>query len=182
MTMHDDDDLTPAERDALAALPRAHDLPPGLEDRVAASLRSAGRFRRPGRGRTIAAVAAAAALCVAAGFAAGRLTAASAPAVGAGSYMLLLYGATAAPDELADRAREYGAWAATEREAGRLVGAARLDEVRRVLGPIDQMPAPGRDPVGFFIIRASSAEEAADAASRCPHLKYGGTVAVRAMR
>jgi hypothetical protein len=185
MTMHSDDDLTREERDALAAIPREHEVPPGLEDRVTAAVMTGRVARSEGRSlhRSWPGTAAAAVLCLAAGFAAGRATAAADPGTGADAYLLLLYGAAAAsPEELTARAREYGAWAGEERGAGRMVSAARLTDARRVMGPASQAPPPGQDPVGFFIIRAGSPDEAASTASRCPHLKYGGTVSVRAIR
>jgi hypothetical protein len=37
------------------------------------------------------------------------------------------------------------------------------------------------DVVGYFLIRATSGEEAVRIARLCPHLNYGGTVEVRAI-
>jgi hypothetical protein len=75
---------------------------------------------------------------------------------------------------------EYSAWARQLHREGRLIDAAELADGGRVLGA----PA-GREATevgGYFMIRAVDLEEAAAVAAKCPHLKYGGAVEVRAVR
>ena len=181
--MKQDDDLTPEELAAFARLPREMTPSRSLEERVVANLRDAGALRpRPRRRAGFAAVAAAL-LLLAGGFAIGRLTLASGDPGGGGQYLLLLYGAPAvAPGEMTSRVAEYATWAREERTAGRLVAAERLESaVPQVLGSTSAAPSPGQAPVGFFLIRAASADEARAVASRCPHLRHGGTVVVQAV-
>ena len=178
--MNQDDPLTPDERAALERLPREMTTPSALEDRVVARLRESGAIRSR---RRVPALAAAAAilLLTAGGFALGRLTSGSAPLAG-DQYALLLYGAgTASPGEEAARVSEYAAWAREERTAGRLVAAEKLEDASFVAGSAANAPAAGTGPLGFFVIRAASADEARAIASRCPHVKHGGAVVVQAV-
>lgn len=174
----DDDDLTSDERAALAELPREAMPRSPLEDRVVARLRAYGLVR-PRRRRTTVVRAAGAIVLVAAGFAIGRATAATTAGSSGSQFMLLLYGAqSATPAEETARATEYGAWARRQLAGGRLVAADSLARTTDTLGSATA-PAGGSGPVGFFLIRAASAEEARQIAAGCPHLRHGGTVVVQ---
>ena len=103
-----------------------------------------------------------------------------------GMYLLLLHvrempGAVRRPADEARIVAEYARWARGLSEAGKLVVAEKLaDAPAEVLGP--GMPSADNDRIGgFFLIRASSFEEAQRIASDCPHLQYGGRVELRAI-
>jgi hypothetical protein len=179
--MSEDDELTPEERSALRALPLEADPPPALEERIVAALHdrrvlipppSTWWRRSPAWARLAAAIA-----LFAAGVGAGRATVAKPFPPAGPAYLLLLYAGPerAAGDEVA-RAREYGAWAASLRKQGRLLGAERLGSEQRLLGEGDT-PAPVAR--GYFLFRASDMEEALAIARSCPHLRHGGRVSVQ---
>jgi len=173
-----DEPLTPHEQADFDRLPREMTPPAALEDRVVAALARTGSIRshRPAWLLPVAAGF----LLLMAGFGAGRLV----PTIGSvpptERYLLLLYGADAASaSEEQVRVAEYRAWASVQQQAGRLLVAEKLSDEARVFGPGASAPASGRGPAGFFLIRASTPEEAAAVAASCPHLSYGGTVVVR---
>jgi hypothetical protein len=183
-----DDPLPGDDQARFDALPRAIDAPPHLEDRVVRELHARGVLRsRPPRRAWLQ--VAAALLLVVSGFAIGRLTAAGAggtlhnperPARTDNRYLLLLYGAHAATaTEEAARVAEYGAWARDEGAAGRLLAGEKLGDASTAIGSAGPTPPSPLDPSGFFIIRAATADDARAIASRCPHVKHGGTVVIR---
>ena len=183
-----DDPLPLDEQARVDALPRAIDPPPRLEDRVVRELQARGALK-PLRPRPAWLQIAAALLLVISGFTIGRLTAASdasplqspeRPAIDGRRYLLLVYGAhSTTPAEETARVAEYGAWARDEGVAGRLLAGEKLGDTATVLGNAAAAPPSLADPAGFFIIRAATPEEASATASRCPHLRHGGTVVVK---
>ena len=54
-----------------------------------------------------------------------------------------------------------------------------LDEHARAVGPAASAPAAEPLLVGFFVVSARNAEEAATIARSGPHLRHGGAVVVR---
>lgn len=123
-------------------------------------------------------------LAVATGFAGGRLTAPTPVAPGAGPdrYLITLHEDAAfnAPP-VEQSVAEYGAWGEDLARRGQLVGAEKLVEVRPVvLSAGSETAWPEAEPLmtGFFMVRASSEEEALAIARTMPHLKYGGSVTV----
>jgi hypothetical protein len=178
-----DDPLREDEQARFAALPRAVEPPPALEDRVVRELHARGALRPRGPRRAWIQIAAAL-LLVASGFAIGRVTAADVggPPTPAGSrFLLLLYGAQSlTPAEEAARVAEYGAWARTEAAEGRLISGDKLGDQAAVVGDARGLGSVSlREPSGFFLIRAATLDEAVATASRCPHVRHGGTVLVR---
>jgi hypothetical protein len=161
--MDDEDELTEAERRALAALPDEAALPTGLEDRVVESLRERGLVREhgllppghqagtPGRRRLFHLAAAAGLFGTGLGTGlllsseSGRETgedrgtgSGPAPSPAPRSmYLLLLYPGPGLVevDAAGEAARvaEYGAWAAALRHAGQLVSAEKLGDGGRLL-------------------------------------------------
>ncbi len=117
--------------------------------------------------------------------------AATPPAAPDPSYMLVLQGVWPDrdgldPAEVRARADEYWAFVAALADDGLLVAAGdvRFDGGRRVgSGPPSPLsPAEVRSPdhvVGIVTLRVPSYEAAVDVAARSPHLRYGGTIAVR---
>ncbi len=83
--------------------------------------------------------------------------------------------------------REYGEWATQLANRGSLIAADPLDDDGAVWlsGPDGTMSTvdPGNAPVigGFFLIRADNVESALETARASPHLKYGGTIELRAV-
>lgn len=108
-------------------------------------------------------------------------------------YLLLLRGhpydqRTVSPAEIQRILDDYGAWRSSLEEQGRLVGSNKLtdeggrlldrrgDEVRVTDGPF----AESKEVIsGYFLVRAADYDDAIELSERCPHLKYGGTIAVR---
>ena len=192
--MTDEDELTEAERRALAALPTDSRVPAGFEDRVVASLRARGLlsatkqpFAYPPR-RHVLRLGLAAGIFgsgLGAGFVAARRQGTT-PEQGLGPlYVLLLYPGPRfvegrAADEAA-RVAEYGAWAGRLRRAGQLVGAEKLKDGTRMLEGDARVDSPEPGPQGYFLIRARDMTEAEAIAQDCPHLRHGGRVSVQAV-
>jgi len=186
--MSDDEDWTEAERARLAALTREEAPPPRLQARVLDALRLRGLLQ-PRRRPTWTVAAAAALAGIVGGMALGRLTVpdrAGRPAPSGRSFVLLLYPAAAgeagAGDERA-RVEEYRAWARGLAAQGRLVSGEKLEPSVRLLRATPPASAEDVDPnghlQGFFLLRARSLEEAEGIARTCPHLRHGGTIALR---
>jgi hypothetical protein len=77
--------------------------------------------------------------------------------------------------------REYGEWAGALAAAGALVAAGELRvEGARWVTPVGWNDAdPTAEPLGgFFVVRASDADAAAELALGSPHLGYGGVIEV----
>ncbi len=190
--MSDDDELTDAERRAIAALPAESRVPAGLEDSVVAALRARGllhgmaQSKQPELRRRVLRLGLAAGL-FGAGLGAGLLARRGDPGPEPGEgqlYLLLLYpgprfveGGAA---EERSRVAEYGAWAGRLQRSGRLVGAEKLQDATRLL-EADEAVASGPGPQGFFLIRARDGAEAERVARECPHLRHGGRVSIQAV-
>lgn len=158
------------------------ELPEYLENRVVAALRAEGTLApAPSRWPVRRLALAAAVLLAATAWSAFALGRASAVAAGAGDkYLLLLYGAdSASPAEEASRVAEYSAWAGKLAAEKRLDAAERLGPAARVAGPALAGLAAAPQPLGFFVVRAASFDEASAIAVDCPHVKHGGSVVVR---
>jgi len=91
-------------------------------------------------------------------------------------------------DEIQRTLSEYIAWRASLEAADRLIGANKLTEDGgRVLTVRDGQVRVNDGPYaevkevvgGYFLIRASSYDDAVEIARTCPHLKYGGRVEIR---
>jgi len=168
--------------DPLARLPREATPPRALRERVIGDLRARGllRFARPSRRRAGLAAAAAVALFLG-GAALGRTTAPVSTAIGSEArFVLLLYEGPGydRSDPEADRVAEYAAWARAQ--GARIAMGEKLGDEERVLGPAPGAAAASPEALaGFFIIAAGGWDEAMAIARDCPHLRYGGRVAVR---
>ena len=185
-------DLSPQEREALAALPREAAPPPALEEATVRALAARGRLRRPPRRRPTPAelglALAASALLFLGGLAVGRRAESPPPAPAGPQFALLLYEGPeyrhAASGEEAERVREYSAWAGLRAERGELVAGEKLrEEPDLVIGADGTVttPAPAAGPrlAGFFIVRAADRASALEIARSCPHVRYGGSIVLR---
>lgn len=178
----------PDTSDPLRALPRETLPPRELKQRVTATLRSRGRLRRSSsRVFRVAAVLAAAALL----FIAGRVTTSRRVASGDDrpEFALLLY-QDSSFDARPGRPSlygEYSKWADGLNERGLLVKDRALDSATTLLrmsgGSMSSEPrevaTDAGQMTGFFIIRAADLRAALAIAATCPHLKHGGTIALR---
>lgn len=72
--------------------------------------------------------------------------------------------------------QEYGGWAGSLAEAGRLMAAEKLTDSPRWVG--ESAPSAS-DISGFFLITAASEAEALEIARNSPHARYGGVLEVR---
>jgi hypothetical protein len=189
MSTEGDDDLDERLRRELARLPRELVPPQGLEARVVAALRERGRLAaarpRPNPWRLGGAVAAGLALLLA-GFLLGRQGGHRGHPPALPSYLLMLRPGTDFNPERWPEARllaETKAWARRQLGARHYVASEKLDmdgwvvKPSRVAGmsPMDLQDAPD----GFFVILASSDQEALDIARSCPFLRHGGRIEVR---
>lgn len=104
-------------------------------------------------------------------------------------FLLLLHEDSAHPvsNSPADDAQlvaDYGRWAQSLRDAGRLIAAEELvNDPHEWLGEALQRGSPAStDRVGgFFLIRARDYAQAREIAASCPHLRHGGRVELRAI-
>jgi len=174
--MIDDDSLSDDERALLERLPKEIQPSPVLEERVVTELRASGLLRTR-RWTRLTGLAAAAVVIFAAGVVAARLLPISTDSSNSDRYLLLLYGAASATAaEEQTRVAEYSDWAHRESSAGRLLEGEKLDDAAIVLGASG---VAAEQPLGFFMIRAQSSDEAQATAARCPHLRHGGTVVIK---
>jgi hypothetical protein len=174
------DEWTPEELDRLRAA-RVDGAPPrGLEEATVAALRERGLVR-PANRRLMAAaglVAVAATLVVAVGWSVMHRSAAPAPVPQASPrFVLLLYAGTdpigGTPDT---RRREYAQWARDVAAGGAAISGEELSEDAQVI-PADNTVGPL--PRGFFVVSAPDVEAAQRIAATCPHLRYGGRIAIK---
>jgi hypothetical protein len=192
-------------RARLSALGAGPAAPAGLEQRVTDALRARGVFRRMPLSKPhwswAMASAAACALCFAAGLLLPRFIPAAGihretmPGTGRPQtkpaeqttprYLLLLIDAPSTPapgskEELA-LVREYSAWAAQERSAGRLIRGEKLNELSiEMSGRGGHEERKHDDRLGgFFLITAPNLGAAESIARTCPHLQHGGSIVVR---
>jgi hypothetical protein len=108
-------------------------------------------------------------------------------------FMLLLHEsptdlADVSPDEIQRIIGEYTAWRERLEAEGRLVGGRKLKdeggrEMRRIDGEnrvVDGPYAEAKEVLGgYFEIEAADYDEAVVIAHDCPHLAYGGRIALR---
>ena len=105
-------------------------------------------------------------------------------------YLLLLHESTREQQEvtaaqLDSIVGEYRNWARRLQTEQKLVGAEKLrDEAGRWLDPAGTLTLaePDEHVSGYFVIRAQNYDEAVAVARSSPHLKYGGTIEVRAIQ
>ncbi len=182
----------PGKHDPLRALDRGIDPPVALERRVRRTLTARGLLRRPSSALRRAAAAAAAIALFAAGYLTGEAGRyGPVEPDGVGRYVLFLYEDTAFDTSRPEMelVTEYSAWAAALRERGRLEIGEKLAAAEILLeGQAGSVVVGERGAdaeagalTGLFVIRAASASEALSIARTCPHLKYGGRIAVRAI-
>lgn len=168
--------MKPSELDSL---PKELPPPRELEDRVVAGLKQRSLLRP--RSQSPWLNAAAAVFLLASGFGIGRMTSQieTTPAPAAPQrYMLLLTNGDTSGDDAA-RAARYGQWAVEQRSAGREISGERLAASGMAVRPDGESQALDLAVQGFFIVSASSLEDAAAVARSSPHVRDGGTVIVR---
>lgn len=145
-------------------LPIEGDAPPALEERIVAELHARGLLRKRPK-RWLLPLAAALALVFAAGVLVGRYEPRRQ------TYALLLHEApNPGPIE------EYIRWSRNDF----IVGGEKLADEARFLQSTQVRDGHG-GVGGFFLIAADSLDSATKIARTCPHLKYGGTIEVRAV-
>ncbi len=177
----------------LRRLPHTAEPPAELEERTVAALTRRGLIREavsttPRRSSRFRALAFAASLVVAAalGWLARDGDGPSAPGPPEDRFIVLLSEPrdlrTAKPIPVL--VREYRDWAKALAERGHLVSGARLEREGGLRLASDgnalrRTDAEWRLATGYFVIRASSYEEAAELVADCPHLGYGGEITLR---
>ena len=176
---------------------RRHPLPPAdLEERVVEALKNQQLIKPATRGAAImkmhyAINAAIAVVSIVVGLAVGqRMDGEAGPAMAEGEneYIMLLYEDASyqapEPGQMEARIGEYSAWAREVAATGNYVGGKKLTNDSVLLMPDgtrrDVIPTAEQGALeGYFVITASTLDEAASVAKSCPHLLYGGTVSLR---
>ena len=110
------------------------------------------------------------------------------PAAQGTTFLLLLHESASpntkyTPEQMRSIVGEYRDWAQRLDADKRLVSAEKLRIEARWLAP-DGSPLvanPSETVSGFFLLRARDYDEALQLARTSPHLKYGGTIEVRAI-
>jgi len=189
MSTEADDDLDQRLQRELARLPRELEPPKALEARVVDALRGRGLLAtahpRPNPWRLGGAIAASLAL-VLGGFWLGRQGGHRGRSLAVPSYLLILReGADFNRERLTDArmTSETAAWARRQLGVRHFVIGEKLDMEGWVLKSTRVASMPPMDlrdaPDGFFVIFASSDQEALALARTCPFLRYGGKIEVR---
>jgi len=172
--------------EGLGRLPAEVEPPPRVEDQLVASLRARGDIRTPRSWRPwLIGLGVAAATVIA------FLVLRRAPGRADEPQFLLLiaedsrYTPPADSTEARARVSEYGAWAGRLAGAGKLVSAGELAatgaDVRAEGSTVSVIDSRAGAVSGYFLVRAESLAQAERMAAESPHLKYGGTVVVRAV-
>ena len=194
-----EDQLTPQERGAFAALPAEQTPPAFLEQEIVNQLKFAGLIRsNSGRwlwlskppyavGLSLACLI----LGVAVGLWWGVKRASGTTDQPPAQFMLMLRTAAnepadRSPEEL-QRVEEYSAWARKIGQAGFLVDGEKLTNETKVVELTngktivsgDQIDSHEKPIGGYFLIRANDYQQAIRIAEECPHLKHGGTIEIR---
>jgi hypothetical protein len=96
-------------------------------------------------------------------------------------YALFLYeDETFQPEvPMPDLVSEYGAWARNLAAKGKLDGAEKLSDEMVMLGVLKNESKGLEGFSGYFIIKASSLNEALELTNTHPHLKYNGGISLR---
>jgi hypothetical protein len=166
-----EEELSPRERELIAALQPEIEPDPVLRDRVVADLRRA-NLLAPRRARLLLAVAAALIF----GFAGGLLVPHLRPQPAQQrEFMLFVHDTPSMHTDgnEADRVREYSEWARGLQN--KLVDGEKLTDAISSVGPNPEHTTVG----GFFRVRAHDRAEAEAIARSCPHVRHGGWIEVR---
>ena len=174
--MMDDLELPQDERRALAELKLDLAAPADVEARIVGALRDRGIIRRRASPIRWAAAAAVLILAFSAGVWSGVRAARGSLAHGP-RFVLLLYGGDSSAGS--DRHREYATWARTLSSRGVDVDGEELATTQVDVPTSDSASAAPQAPVGYFIVSASTVEEARQIAVTCPHVQRGGRIVIR---
>jgi hypothetical protein len=106
-------------------------------------------------------------------------------------YLLLLHDDNIpdlSPEEMQKLIEDYGAWAGEMAEKGHLLSGEELIpkpvsiKMKNKQIVIDGPYTESKEGIGgFFIIQASTMEEAVNLTKSCPHIGYGGRIVIREM-
>lgn len=179
----EDEGLNEAE---ISALSVSDSLPPSVEERTVARLRTMGILRAPRRAFVVRPVAGFLALC--GSFLLGLLVTSLLRPVhtpdARREYLLLFYDQPeGAPDPRL--AKEYHAWGrGLDRQGGLLLqDGALTDEVKRIQPTAGTAVLnTGTEPNGFMVFKATDGAEALKLAKTCPHLSLGGRLELRTIK
>jgi len=163
-------------------------LPNDVEEKTVKELRKLGLFKMQPffRGKVFKLISVAAFFVVvfSLGFFTGRiadLKRAAVPGINADKYLLLLYNPPGFA-ESGKHAKEYGDW--LDSINGVNTDGEELEKSGWMIALNDGQPlvsalSPEMKATGFFVIDATSEEEALATAKSCPHVKHNGVVEVR---
>lgn len=191
--LHEQEEWPTGERAGLAALPREQAPPPELQEKIVHALKARGLILLSSTVRAwtfprAAGALAAAILIGAIGFGLGKWQRNAAEISSSRPlFVLFLYDGDESPGHEKEQVEEYRNWAVHVSQTGRMVSGEKLKYEGRVMRlasgglEIGGLTGEPRNAAlgGYFLIAAKNLEEAARIAASCPHLKYGGTIAVR---
>ena len=191
--INDHEEWRAEEQAEFAALPRAQSPPPALQEKIIHALKAKGlmHMTTPSQIWTLpraAAAAAVAALFLILGFGLAKWQSRTPEAASDQAlFVLFLYDGEASPAHAAAQVEEYRQWAMQLHKAGKMITGEKLKfhgRVLRLAGDRLEESALEVEPRnaglgGYFLIAAANMDEAARLAATCPHLKFGGTNALR---
>ena len=177
--------------DALSRLHPEVEPPPRVEDRLVAQLTARGDIAEPRSLRPwLVAAGIAAVLLLAVTFLRQPEPGPQPVAHDQSQFMLFIaedvrYTPPSDSTEARARVAEYTEWAGRLAEGGHLVSAGELaysgTDVRTEGRSASVIDSRAGAVSGYFLVRAESLAQAEQLAAESPHLKYGGTVVVRAV-
>src|SRR5687767_1022842 len=93
-------------------------------------------------------------------------------------FLFLLTDADTSGDDAA-RAEAYRRWAVAQREAGRQISGERLDDSGFAVMREGVAAIARAEVQGYFVVSASTMDDAIAVARSSPHVQSGGTIIVR---
>ena len=99
-------------------------------------------------------------------------------AVNAPRFLFLLTDLDTSGDDAA-RSEAYRQWAVQQRDSGRQISGERLADSGVAVVSRGEAPIGRTEVQGFFVVSASTMDEAVAVARSSPHVRSGGTIIVR---
>lgn len=180
--MNNQEQLTPAEKEAFEALRQPVQPDIQLEDRVVNALKKEELIRAGSGWKQWALRIAASIALLAAGIIIGKITYSPMETTSQFNYMLVLYeDSRFTPSDPEEMFTEYSKWMTGIQEQGVTIDGQEMKPTSLFLEPDgSQVTTENERRVGgYFVINAISLDQAIKIAKNSPHLKYGGSIEVK---